>query len=167
MKHSWIDEFHKYSIFETEMRRFIYILLALLALIITCYFGLRYYGVTHHNEDSFLNRHAAQWFDYNKVEVHTGEGIAMDKIKIVHRESGETVFEHGKNQKGELNVEGMTSFGFYYADSLISEIAHWRTNDWHVNTYHFDVYHTEDGVDAILKIHGPDSANVIYYVNER
>ena len=149
------------------MRRILIIFVSLALIGLSVYFGLKFYGATHANEDTFVSRLATKLFDYNSVEVHPGEGVEVDKIKIVHRESGKTVFKNGENYKGELNVYGMISFEFYYADTLISEIAHWRKNNWHVNTYHFDVYKTGSGVDAILEIQGIDSANVIYYVNER
>jgi len=148
------------------MRRILIIFVSLALVGLSVYFGLKFYGSAHANKDTFVSRLATKLFDYNSVEVHPGKGVVVNDIRIVHRESGKTVYKNGENYKGELNVEGMTSFEFYYSDTLISEIAYWRKNDWHVNTYHFDVYKTGSGVDAILEIHGPDSANVIYYVNE-
>lgn len=148
------------------MRKIVIILPLLIGLSVLGYFGLKFYGSTHVNEDRFLSNIATNIFDYNTVEVHAKNEIDIRKIKIVHRESGCAVFENGESHKGKLNYSGMCSFEFYFADTLISEIAHWRKNNWHVNTYHFDVYKTESGVDAILEIYGIDSLNQVYYVEE-
>jgi hypothetical protein len=148
------------------MRKILIILSILIALTAISYFGLKFYGATHVNEDRFLSRLATKIFDYNKVEVDIEDGIDSNDIKIVHRQNEKAVFENGETHKVCLNDYGLCCFEIYYKDTLLSEICQYRENNWHVNTYHFDVYKTENGVDAILEIYGIDSLDVVYYVDE-
>ena len=106
-------------------------------------------------------------FDFNTFNVKAGNGLDINKIKVVDRLSGNTIFQDNRSLKGIENDHGYRVFLIYYENELVYETGHFIKNNWYTNDYLLKINSINPSEIPELKISGTNASYYDYFVKAK
>jgi len=119
------------------MKLSIKILLPLLILLLSFYgfTNFKKYAKTVKDEHCLSTQISSRIVDFNSFKLVNHSNIDTNVFKLVNKNSGKTIFENGKFQKGIKNEYGNCTFELYQDDVKIYDFGHFKTDNWRTYDY--------------------------------
>lgn len=131
---------------------------------ILSFFGFKNYAEKVKDKHCFATQISSKIFDFNTFELKVDSTLDLADFKIVNQNSGNLIFENGKNKKGIDNVYGHRLFELNYRNRKVYEFGHFVTNNWYTFDYILHITIKNNQIEPDLKINGINSSyNNFFY----
>ena len=128
----------------------IVISITILSIGLVSFYAFKSYAEKVKDKHCLVTQISAIIFDFNSFEVTVDSTLNLNEFKV--KNSGKTIFENGKSQKGIRNRYGPCTFKLFWKEEFICEFGHFRTNNWNTNKYELLLERENDKIKSSLTI---------------